>query len=492
MEENRILNLEVEIQNNQKEIFKLKNYITTLEDSFFNLQSEYSILLTRYNFIISKENGLKNMENQIENKNKEIFKLKESIQNLKSQYEININNLDKKHEQEVNKIKFFNEANLNKIENANHIEKLNEIMYNKILELENKIDSYEKEESKRLKEKELEFENKLNQTKKKMLEFLNSSRIKDINEKNNLKEKINNLQKIELINELEYQSYQIEDLLKQREHLDNIINGFKNDIKIHSEIEKNLAKKNKKYTNIIKVLSRDNDLINNLKQTKTLINEESRNFKNGININLFNKNHKFNKSKSSFYITKSISSQKEVLLLQKEIENYKSKYNTIKDRLDSIYNKFCNLINILDQCLEKIYNENIVNVKEMYFNINEFKNCDFKKLNWKEKYSVIIIIINNLLPILNLDKMNNMDITYNNIKTKFCKDNFILTSINRKNYPNKYFIKKIDSMGTLRDFNKTSSKFTSLSSNSNYYKTNTIFKEQNPVLRKSYSLLKIG
>ena len=72
------------------------------------------------------------MENQIENKNKEIFKLKESIQNLKSQYEININNLDKKHEQEVNKIKFFNEANLNKIENANHIEKLNEIMYNKI------------------------------------------------------------------------------------------------------------------------------------------------------------------------------------------------------------------------------------------------------------------------------------------------------------------------------------------------------------------------
>ncbi len=38
---------------------------------------------------------------------------------------------------------------------------------NKILELENKIDCYEKEESKRLKEKEFEFENKLNETKKK-------------------------------------------------------------------------------------------------------------------------------------------------------------------------------------------------------------------------------------------------------------------------------------------------------------------------------------
>ena len=127
----------------------------------------------------------------------------------------------------------------------------------------------------------------------------------------------------------------------------------------------------------------------------------------------------------------------------------------------------------------------------MYFNINEFKNCDFKKLSWKQKYSVILIVINSLLPILNLDKMNNIDITYNNIKTRFSKENFILTSINRKIYPNKFFIKKIDSIGTFRDFNKTTSKFTSLSSNSNYYKTNTLFQEQNPVLRKSYSLLKI-
>ena len=417
------------------------------------------------------------MENKIENKNKEIFKLKESIQNLKSQHEKDINYLDMEHEKEVNKIKFFNEANLHKIENANHIEKLNEIMYNKILELENKIDCYEKEESKRLKEKEFEFENKLNETKKKMIDFFNSNRIKKINETINIKEKMNNLQRIELINELEYQSYQIEDLLKQREHLDKIINRYKNDIKIHSEIEKNLAKKNKQYTNIIKVLSKDNDLINNLKQSKTIINEESRNFKKRMDSNIFNKTHKLNKSKSTFYITKSISSQKEVLFLQKEIENYKSKYNTIKDRLDSIYNKFCNLINNLDECLEKIYKDNIVNVREMYFNINEFKNCDFQKLNWKQKYSVIIIIINNLLPILNLEKMNNMDITYNNIKTKFSKENYILTSINRKINPNKFFIKKIDSIGTFRDFNKTSSKFTSLSSNSNCYKTNTLFKE---------------
>ncbi len=492
MEDNRIQNLEVKIQNNEKEIINLNNYIRNLEDSLSNLQSEYSILLKRYNKIISKEIGLKNMENQINNKNKEILKLKESIENLKSDYEKKINELELKHEIEVNKIKFFNETNINKIENANHIEKLNEIMYNKILELEKIIDIFENEEDKRLKQKEYQFEKKQFELKKKCIDLLNLKRNK--NKMNILKEKMNYLQKNELINELEYQSYQIEDLLNKREHLDKIINEYKNDIKIHSEIEKNLAKKNKKYTDFIKILSfRDNDLDNNSKKSKTIINEESPNFEKSKNFDSMNQNHKLNKSKSknNFYMTKSINSQKELLILQKEIENYKSKYNTIKDRLEHIYNKFCNLINILDECLEKIYNDNLVNVKEIYFNIDDFKNCDFKKLNWEEKYSIILIIIKTILPILNLDKMNNINITYNNIKNKFCKKNFILSPTHRNFISNKLFIKKIDLLSTNRDINKTSSKLTSLSSNSNGYKTNILFKEQNPFLRKSYSLLKI-
>ena len=42
MEENRIQNLQVIINNNQKEILNLKNNIKNLEVSLFNLQSEYS------------------------------------------------------------------------------------------------------------------------------------------------------------------------------------------------------------------------------------------------------------------------------------------------------------------------------------------------------------------------------------------------------------------------------------------------------------------
>ena len=129
---------------------------------------------------------------------------------------------------------------------------------------------------------------------------------------------MNNLQRIELIIRISIISNW--GFIKTKRNFDKIINRYKKDIKIHYEIEKNLAKKNKQYTNIIKVLSKDNDLIHNVKQSKTIINEESRNFKKIINTNLFHKTDKLNNSKSSFYFTKSISSQKEVLFLQKKFK----------------------------------------------------------------------------------------------------------------------------------------------------------------------------
>ena len=109
----------------------------------------------------------------------------------------------------------------------------------------------------------------MNETKKRMLDFIKNGK-EDIQlDRNNnvmLREKIDILNRKELMNELEFQSVQIEDLLKQRAHLDKILLGYKNDVKIHTEIEKNLIKKNKKYTDMIKVLSNKNDLskINNI------------------------------------------------------------------------------------------------------------------------------------------------------------------------------------------------------------------------------------
>ena len=474
-----INNLEIHIRNEKKKIIVMKKYIKELEEAYLNLESEYSILKTRYNSIVSKESDLKNLEISVNHKNKEIIQLKEIIQDLKIKHEQYVSKMDIQYERDVNQVKYFNESNLNKIELSTKIEKLNQLMYNKILQLENIIKTFEKKENERMIKKEIEFEKKLNETKKRMLDYINfGTNGKRINGRfSNLREKLNYLNHKELMNELEFQSFQIEDLLKQREHLDKIILEYKNDVKIHGEIEKKLAKKNKRYTDIIKVLSFKNDFLND-----NNINN-SRNLKNERSIDL-NKTPRLNKiiysnSNRSIYLTKPISSQKESMFLQKEVENYKNKYYTLKDRLDSIYNQFSNIINLLDATLDKIYNDNnFSKIKEFYINIDDFKKCDFENLNPEQKYSIIVLIIRNLLPILNINHINNLDIKYKKIKTIFCDDKFVLTPKLEKNSQKYSF-----------DLSKESF-LKNQSTNNNNKKNNSQRFKEFPSLKKTYSLLK--
>ena len=474
-----INNLEIQIRNEKKKIIVMKKYIKELEEAYLNLESEYSILKTRYNSIVSKESDLKNLEISVNHKNKEIIQLKEIIQDLKIKHEQYVSKMDIQYERDVNQVKYFNESNLNKIELSTKIEKLNQLMYNKILQLENIIKTFEKKENERMIKKEIEFEKKLNETKKRMLDYINfGTNGKRINGRfSNLREKLNYLNHKELMNELEFQSFQIEDLLKQREHLDKIILEYKNDVKIHGEIEKKLAKKNKRYTDIIKVLSFKNDFLND-----NNINN-SRNLKNERSIDL-NKTPRLNKiiysnSNRSIYLTKPISSQKESMFLQKEVESYKNKYYTLKDRLDSIYNQFSNIINLLDATLDKIYNDNnFSKIKEFYINIDDFKKCDFENLNPEQKYSIIVLIIRNLLPILNVNHINNLDINYKKIKTIFCDDKFVLTPKLEKNSQKYSF-----------DLSKESF-LKNQSTNNNNKKNNSQRFKEFPSLKKTYSLLK--
>ena len=167
----KISNLEIQNQKNEKEIKEMKNYIKYLEELNLNLESDYSLLKTRYNLIISKGSELKELRNLLENKNEEIFQLKEAIQNLKIKHEQYISKIDIQYEKDVNQVKYFNESNEIKIENATKVVKLNELMYQKILQLENIIKTFEEEEKKRMLIKEVEFEKKMDETKKKNVKF---------------------------------------------------------------------------------------------------------------------------------------------------------------------------------------------------------------------------------------------------------------------------------------------------------------------------------
>ena len=112
----KITNLEIQNQNNEKEIKEMKNYIKYLEELNMNLESDYSLLQKKYNLIISKGSDLKELRNMLDNKNEEILQLKEAIQNLKIKHEQYISKIDIQYEKDVNQVKYFNEINSNKIE----------------------------------------------------------------------------------------------------------------------------------------------------------------------------------------------------------------------------------------------------------------------------------------------------------------------------------------------------------------------------------------
>ncbi len=502
----------IEIQNSSYVIENknLKEAYKKLEKSYLNLQNKYSNLKTRYSLISSKETYFSNLEKNIIEKDKEILDLKEKINILESDFEKYKNEYDIKYELDVNQIKYFNQNNQHKIENINKLEKLNKILYNKILSLEEIILNFKLEEKKKLDEMEIEYEKKLNEIKKTMLKFIKKRRFSksSSNLQNNLNLKLNNLLNKELLNELEYQSYQIEDLLKQRDNLDKIINSYKSDIDIHKNVEKILSEKNKKYTGMIKVLSDKIESINNSRlsssknmekesynnskhfKSHSLSNNESNTFSINENINPKNK-----KSNNKLKMENTIVLTKEYINKNKQLESLKMKYDTLKSKLDFIHSKYSNILELFDIALDKVYeDENFKNLKNIYVNVDEFKKCDFEQLNSEQKYSIIVLIIKYILPFINNEGLSSkLTKKIPHIQTQMYQGQVSLdTTISPNNTKNtiksKIFIKK--RIGLLKHYNKTGFKkinFSYLSQTPSYYLNNDNSKYS---LKKSYSVLK--
>ena len=72
-----------------------------------------------------------------------------------------------------------------------------------------------------------------------------------------------------------------------------------------------------------------------------------------------------------------------------------------KDQLNYINNRYSNILSLYDTALEKIYKENLEDLKEIYIDFNEFNKCDFDKLTDEKKYSIILLLIQSILPLIN-------------------------------------------------------------------------------------------
>ena len=474
-----------------------KLYIINLEKAFLTLENDYSTIKYQHELLKSKQSYYENLKSDITLKKNKISDLEREILIQKVKYKKNLNEKEKNYERDMEEARRLGEISKTKIQNSEKVEKLNELLFYKIIELENKIKQMEEEEKIKMEEKEKDFEERLKDMKVKMLDFIKEvekeTEKKDIKK---IKEKINLIHKNSLLNELEFQSLQLEDLLKQREHLDKLISQMKNDIEVHKKVEKILIEKNKKYTNMIRHLSVkinkdeikksqekefDNFILNlknkndilekdlstkaknstsfsqknlfnsKLNKEKNIIFENSLN-KTNFSLNnikdnkiIYNKRNKIqsdilqnnssldnlnlsllspfqNKLRNKFNQALDIVSlQRELIKKVKYLEDYKSKYESYKTKLEFINNKYINIIKIFDEALEKIYKENEMDkINEIYIDIEDLKKCDFSKLSAEQKYSIITLLIKHLLPLINEENLpQNIKNNIIKINTKF-------------------------------------------------------------------------
>ena len=228
------------------------------EDIFNNLESQiHNLKVIRQNCNL-KEEIYQNEKLEIIQKDQKILELQTDIINLKIEHEKYKNKKEMEYENDVNAVKNFYDTNLLKNNTAQVVEEANKQFYQQILKLENIIINFKEEQRKLDIKKEIEFERRMSKMKKKMLDYIKEGQKSKqylSKEQLRLNDKLSVINKNTLLNELDFQSMQLEDLLKQRAQLDSIISGMKSDLEIHKKLEKILTEKNKEYTNMIKVLS---------------------------------------------------------------------------------------------------------------------------------------------------------------------------------------------------------------------------------------------
>ena len=430
------------------ELSKSKKKSIELEKSLIKLQKDYTDLKVRLNISNSKEIEYQNMKENLKEKNNIITNLDKEIGEIKRDFEHKKKEYDDRYNHDIDQVRFMNE-------------KLN------------------------IK----------NDTKKRMLDLINQGKKlknKESKDKFELMEKFSILNHNSLLNELEFESLQLEDLLKQREHLDKVINRMKSDIDIHKNVEKMLINKNKKYIDMIKILSekieKDKKEKGKEKNNDEPVNENENEkqlffgkFQRSIDNNRYNANNNILKKsqsilklgtitnkrmnmtsyRSKFFIRNNsqnsqnfpdfknknekiikekVELQRELIQKTKEIDLLRRNCSHYKDQLNYINNRYSNILSLYDTALEKIYKENLEDLKEIYIDFNEFNKCDFDKLTDEKKYSIILLLIQSILPLINENTLpENIKKNMRSTQARFYLNETNDSSIRVKNINSSFF-----------------------------------------------------
>ena len=396
----------------KEQLGKNGTYIQKLEGDIFELKKQIA-----YYYNIEKKLAEERHSNDL--LKKDIENLKEEILNQKKTY------LEEKTQSE----KLYN-ARINQMQTIidNYNQKLE--MTNKIME-ENKqmktlVETAQKEaiDVKRKSEKDLvdlAIKNKLKLSilKKKMYENIKNSQIK-VTELNmqymDVSSKLTLLQNHQLLTQLEYLQEQLDEYSQNNELLKKKNQELIKDIQIHKEVEISLAEKNKKLKiELSKEREEKNTDEKNIPLDLDKINDEN------------DKKDEQSERKKYSINQDMINLEKKILNLEKQLKQKKADFNFLKDKYNFIENylrnyekKFLGIINFLQDCLNKFFiDEELLSNREINIHINDLKQGDFTSLNKEEQYSVLIILMKYLMPMVNQANMNNEQKRVNKINLKF-------------------------------------------------------------------------
>ena len=388
----------------KKEIYSLEEKVSKLEKENLNLKYKILELNKNRDYLIKIDNNNKLLAEEQKKRLDRIKDLENEILKLTESSKEENRNLKKDLEREISYYKGLNETGLSKILAAESVIKLNETQHNYILKLEEEIDTIKKENGIKMEQLQIAHERHYIKLKKQMMDVMKKAQ--DEMSKNNtenleLNMNFGLLYKNQMLNELENQSLQIEELLKLKEKQAKKIYILEQEIETHKKVEQMISQKKDEYLKLAKKRT-SKTLENKIVQPIPLINVENNNtcltFRSGYNNSKF---RSMNKKDYDDY--KSLEKvYKELLEENKFIKN---KCNTLKDKEKMFQQKFKGIINLYNGALEQIIKDDKIKQKEnIYININELKNGNYEKFTQEEKYFILVSLINNILPLININE----------------------------------------------------------------------------------------
>ena len=417
--ESKNLNYTIVLRENEIEMLKKDN--EEKGSTILSLESEISNLRSACFASFKSEKDLKVYKSKFEAMEKEVERLTEELSNQQKKFEQEKKAIENAHLTEVNRLKLINDSYHQKIEMVNQLVLDKELLTKQVQELlKEKADIIAKNDEK-MRQKEVKNQIKFSNLKKKMMDNINQtqSKVTELNiQYMDVSTKLTLLQNHQLLIQLEYQSQQIDELTSKKEALEKKVFELSKDIEIHKEVELSLAEKNKK-------LRADNaslkSKVNNNPRSNISESIEGESGKemiqNNTNISELKNNNNFNV----------ISLEKKIYNLEKKLSQKNKEYNSLKDnseyielRLKTYEQKYAGLFNFFEESLRLFFeDEEIKNNKEIYVNIEALQHGDFTIFTKEEKYSILVILMKYLLPLVNSNECSVNKSGMNNINLKF-------------------------------------------------------------------------